>query len=113
MRRSTRLGPGTRLERAKARNRRIPHTWSARRMIFIDTNVFMYAVGKPHPLRPRALDFFSESLLNVETLWTSVGVLQELMDLYLPVRGYDAFPGCPGYDQSERGWRFGRWKRRT
>ena len=60
-------------------------------MIFVDTNVFMYAVGKPHPLRPRARDFFSESLLNNEPLCTSAEVLQELMHVYLPVRRYDAF----------------------
>ncbi len=60
-------------------------------MIFVDTNVFMYAVGKPHPLKSRARDFFSESLLNMEPLCTSAEVLQELMHVYLPVRRYDAF----------------------
>ena len=43
-------------------------------MIFVDTNVFMYAVGKPHPLQSRARDFFSESLLNMEPLCTSAEV---------------------------------------
>ena len=60
-------------------------------MIFVDTNVFMYAVGKPHPLQSRARDFFSESLLSMEPLCTSAEVLQELMHVYLPVRRYDAF----------------------
>ena len=60
-------------------------------MIFVDTNVFMYAVGKPHPLQSRARDFFSESLLNMEPLCTSAEVLQELMHVYLPVRRYAAF----------------------
>ena len=29
-------------------------------MIFVDTSVFMYAVGRPHPLRKPARDFFHE-----------------------------------------------------
>ena len=53
-------------------------------MIFVDTNVFMYAVGKAHPLRSRARDFFTGSIQNVETLCTSAEVLQELMHAYLP-----------------------------
>ena len=60
-------------------------------MIFVDTNVFMYAVGKPHPLKARARDFFNESLLNSTPLFTSAEVLQELMHAYLPVGRYDVF----------------------
>ena len=60
-------------------------------MIFIDANVFMYAVGKPHPLKTRARDFFSESLRNLRPLCTSAEVLQELMHAYLPVRRYGVF----------------------
>ena len=60
-------------------------------MIFVDTNVFMYAVGKPHPLKSQARDFFHESLLNSESLCTSAEVLQELMHVYLPVRRADVF----------------------
>ncbi len=58
-------------------------------MIFVDTNVFMYAVGKPHPLKSRARDFFDDSLRNLRPLCTSAEVLQELMHVYLPVRIYD------------------------
>ena len=58
-------------------------------MIFVDTNVFMYAVGKPHPLKSPARDFFDESLLNSRPLCTSAEVLQELMHAYLPVRKSD------------------------
>ena len=36
-------------------------------MIFVDTNVFMYAVGKPHPLKTRAREFFSNSLAGAKT----------------------------------------------
>lgn len=54
-------------------------------MIFVDTNVFMYAVGRPHPLRDVAR---AELLGHVEQqrpLATSAEVLQELLHAYLPV----------------------------
>ena len=54
-------------------------------MIFVDTNVFMYAVGRPHPLRSRTCDFFNEAVLNSQPLCTSAEVLRELMHAYLPV----------------------------
>ncbi len=60
-------------------------------MIFVDTNVFMYAVGKPHPLKTRARDFFTESLDTFRPLYTSAEVLQELVHAYLPVRRGDVF----------------------
>ncbi len=52
-------------------------------MIFIDTNVFMYAVGKPHPLQSPARQFFDESIRNRKALFTSAEVIQELMHVYL------------------------------
>ena len=54
-------------------------------MIFVDTNVFMYAVGRPHPLRGPAREFFVESTQNHTPLCTSAEVLQELAHAYLPV----------------------------
>lgn len=54
-------------------------------MIFVDTNVFMYLVGSPHPLKSRARALFDEAVLNSESLCTSAEVLQELMHVYLPV----------------------------
>ena len=54
-------------------------------MIFVDTNVFMYAVGRPHPLRGPAREFFVESTQNLTPLCTSVEILQELAHAYLPV----------------------------
>ena len=54
-------------------------------MIFVDTNVFMYLVGNPHPLKARARVLLNEAVLNSETLCTSAEVLQELMHAYLPV----------------------------
>lgn len=54
-------------------------------MTFVDTNVVMYAVGRPHPLRDRARHFFEESLNKGTRLVTSAEVLQELLHAYLPV----------------------------
>ena len=54
-------------------------------MIFVDSNVFLYAVGKPHPLRAEAQYFFMESSRNGKRLATSAEVLQELLLVYLPV----------------------------
>jgi uncharacterized protein len=54
-------------------------------VIFVDTNVFMYAVGRPHPLQAQARRFFAESLTHNSRLCTSAEVLQELLHAYLPV----------------------------
>ncbi len=54
-------------------------------MIFVDTNVVMYAVGGDHPLRREARRFFEDSLEQREHLVTSAEVLQELLHAYLPV----------------------------
>ena len=54
-------------------------------MIFVDTNVLMYAVGRPHPLRGTARAFFEDALRSQESLATSAEVLQELLHAYLPV----------------------------
>jgi len=54
-------------------------------MIFVDTNVFMYAVGSEHPLRDRARAFFHDLLDSGESAATSAEVMQELMHAYLPV----------------------------
>ena len=55
-------------------------------MIFVDTNVLMYAVGGEHPLRSEARAFFEAALERRDPLVTSVEVLQELLHAYLPVR---------------------------
>lgn len=54
-------------------------------MIFVDTNVFMYAVGRSHPLQSHAQAFFADSLRKHTRLFTSAEVIQELMHVYLPV----------------------------
>ena len=45
-------------------------------MIFVDTNVFMYAVGRPHVLQASAQDFFIEANRNGTPLCTSAEVMQ-------------------------------------
>ena len=59
-------------------------------MIFVDTNIFMYAVGRPHPLRTAARDFFLTCNGDRTPLCTSAEVLQELVHAYLPVARLDA-----------------------
>jgi predicted nucleic acid-binding protein len=54
-------------------------------VIFVDTNVFMYAVGGPHPLKGPAREFFAESNRDRTPLCTSAEVLQELVHAYLRV----------------------------
>jgi predicted nucleic acid-binding protein len=55
-------------------------------MIFVDTNVIMYAVGRAHPLREEARSFFSSVMAkDLNDLCTSAEVLQELLHAYLPV----------------------------
>lgn len=53
--------------------------------MFVDTNVFMYAVGAEHPLRHRAREFFRHAIKTRRPLVTSAEVLQELMHAYIPV----------------------------
>jgi predicted nucleic acid-binding protein len=55
-------------------------------MIFVDSNVFIYAVGRPHPLREEAQRFFIRSKKEGKRLVTSAEVLQELLYVYLPVK---------------------------
>jgi hypothetical protein len=58
-------------------------------VIFVDTNVFMYAVGRTHPLKEEARAFFVEHIGSGEVLVSSVEVLQELLHAYLPVGRFD------------------------
>ncbi len=71
-------------------------------MIFVDTNVIMYAVGRPHPLKSQAREFFIDSKLSGTTLFTSAEVLQELVHAYIPVGRLETFDAAltlvAGYD---------------
>ena len=55
-------------------------------MIYVDTNVVMYAVGRPHPLQDNAQQFFARAVADSVPLATSAEVLQELLHAYLPVK---------------------------
>ena len=54
-------------------------------MTFLDTNVFVYAVGNPHPLQEAVWSFFAEASELAVPLCTSSEVLQELAHVYLRV----------------------------
>ena len=53
--------------------------------MFVDANVFMYAVGRPHPLREVAIELLRTARVDQVTLFTSAEVLQELLHAYHPV----------------------------
>ncbi|MDD5307314.1 MAG: type II toxin-antitoxin system VapC family toxin [Deltaproteobacteria bacterium] len=56
-------------------------------MIFVDTNVIMYAVGGPHPLKREARKFFEIAIDDPRLKpCTSAEVLQELLHAYVPVQ---------------------------
>ena len=52
---------------------------------FVDTNVFIYAVGRPHPLQGPAQEMLRDRLERNVPMATSAEVLQELVHVYLPV----------------------------
>ena len=54
-------------------------------MIFVDTNIFVYAVGRPHPMRGPARQLILDAARGSEALVTSCEVLQELLHIYVPV----------------------------
>ncbi len=60
-------------------------------MIFVDTNVFMYAVGRPHALQPPAQHFFVEANRSGTPLCTSAEVMQELAHAFLPTGRLQTF----------------------
>ena len=59
-------------------------------MIFVDTNVVMYAVGASHPHRQNAVDFFLKARAEDTQLVTSAEVLQELLHVYSSVRKFQS-----------------------
>ncbi len=59
-------------------------------MIFVDANVFMYAVGAPHPLRETAVEFLLNVRRNNTPLATSAEVLQEMLHVYSSVGKFEA-----------------------
>ena len=65
-------------------------------MIFVDTNVFMYAVGRPHELQEPAQRFFVEANRSGTSLCTSAEVMQELAHTYLPTGRLQTFDAALG-----------------
>ena len=65
-------------------------------MIFVDANVFMYAVGRPHVLQAPAQDFFVEANRSGSPLCTSAEVMQELAHAYLPTGRLQTFDAALG-----------------
>lgn len=65
-------------------------------MIFVDTNVFMYAVGRSHALRENAQRFFVEARRRNAPLCTSAEVLQELAHAYLSTERMHVFDAALG-----------------
>lgn len=53
-------------------------------MVFVDTSVFVYAVGRSHPLKKEAEQFFLDAVGKKLNLIISAEVLQELLHIYLP-----------------------------
>lgn len=54
-------------------------------MTFVDTNVWMYAVGRAHPLRDDARGLIRSWVDDRTHVVTSTEVLQELLHAYVPV----------------------------
>lgn len=52
-------------------------------MTFLDTNVFMLAIGREHPLRNEALEILEQGSSGATEFSTSAEVLQELLHAYL------------------------------
>ena len=65
-------------------------------MIFVDTNVFMYAVGRPLALQANAQEFFVAANRSGTPLCTSAEVMQELAHAYLPIERLQAFDATLG-----------------
>lgn len=65
-------------------------------MVFVDTSVLMYAVGRDHPLREPARTFFATATTEQQPLATSSAVLQELAHAYLPVERTAALAAALG-----------------
>lgn len=71
---------------AKRGNSGVGYLGEFRFMIFVDTNVIMYAIGRDHPLKKESREFFESSMDDgAERLCTSAEVLQELMHAYVTV----------------------------
>ena len=65
-------------------------------MIFVDSNVPMYLVGAPHPLKDRAEALLDAAVTSGERLVTSAEVLQEILHRYVAINRREAIQ--PAFD---------------
>ncbi len=59
-------------------------------MIFVDSNIPMYLVGKPHPNKGRAAELLRQLVRAGEHLVTDVEVYQEILHRYVAIRRTEA-----------------------
>lgn len=59
-------------------------------MIFIDSNVPMYLVGRAHPLKDRAESLLAAAATSRQRLVTSAEVLQEILHRYVAINRREA-----------------------
>lgn len=65
-------------------------------MIFIDSNVPMYLIGRDHPLKSQAERLLEAAIQGGERLVTSAEVLQEILHRYVAIDRRDAIQ--PAFD---------------
>jgi predicted nucleic acid-binding protein len=65
-------------------------------VIFIDSNVPMYLVGAPHPLKNEAENLLEAAVTSGQRLVTSAEVLQEILHRYVAINRRDAI--APAFD---------------
>ena len=65
-------------------------------MIFVDSNIPMYLVGKPHPHKADAQRLLEKLISDRERLITDAEVLQEILHRYVAIRRRDAIQ--PAFD---------------
>ncbi len=65
-------------------------------MIFVDSNIPMYLVGKAHPHKTDAQQILERSIVSGERLVTDVEVLQEILHRYVAIERRDAIQ--PAFD---------------
>lgn len=65
-------------------------------MIFIDSNIPMYLVGKPHPHKADAQRLLEKLISDRERLITDAEVLQEILHRYVAIHRRDAIQ--PAFD---------------
>lgn len=65
-------------------------------MIFVDSNIPMYLVGKSHPNKERSRQLLDSIIVNGDRLVADVEVFQEILHRYVAIDRKDAIP--PTFD---------------